>query len=57
MLRIIIRILATALATRLLQLSKAQSPRPPPLGIARHHFSKKQFQREEKEKRNRVGIG
>jgi hypothetical protein len=55
--RIIIRVLATVLATPLHRLSKAQSPKPHLLGIVLRLFSKKQVQREEKKRRNGVGIG
>jgi hypothetical protein len=39
--RIILRVLATVLATPLRQLPKVQSPKPPLLGLARRLFSKK----------------
>jgi hypothetical protein len=55
--RIIIRVLAIVLAAPPLRLPKAQSPKPLLLGPAHRRFLKKLVQKEEKERRNRVGIG
>jgi hypothetical protein len=55
--RIIIRVLAIVLAAPPHQLLKAQSPKQPLLGLVRRLFSKKSVQREEKERRNGVGVG
>ena len=55
--RAIVRLLAITIANIQHQLSKAQSPNPPPLGLSRHLFSKKRIQREETERRNGAGTG
>jgi len=55
--KIIIRVPAIVLATLPLRLPKAQSPKPLLLGLAHRRSLKKEVQKEEKERRNRVGIG